>query len=176
MLFKISENLYNAILSYINKNYRPALEAEEYDYFQLCEAKISYKDAEHLQSCMPQRKLEDLVAELDETFSEKLIRLIDQKGLKDPDVYKKANIDRKLFSKIKNKKDYKPTKNTALAFAFALELSLDETLDLIGSAGYTLSHSSKFDIIIEYCLQEKIYNLVEINNVLFSFEQPTLTA
>ena len=94
--------------------------------------------------------------------------------MKDPDVYKKANVDRKLFSKIKNDKDYRPKKTTALAFAFALELSLDETLDLIGRAGYTLSHSSKFDVIIEYFLQEEIYDLYTINETLFTFEQPTL--
>ena len=113
--------------------------------------------------------------ELDETFSEHLIRLIDQKGLDDPYVYKKANVDRKLFSKIKNNIDYKPKKSTALSFAIALELSLDETLDLIGRAGFTLSHSSKFDVIIEFFLQEGIYDMFTINNALFAFGEPTLT-
>jgi hypothetical protein len=132
-----------------------------------CEASISYPQAS--------RSLEDLVHELDETFSEHLIRLIDQKGLDDPYVYKKANVDRKLFSKIKNNIDYKPKKSTALSFAFALELSLDETLDLIGRAGFTLSHSSKFDVIIEFFLQEGIYDMFTINNALFAFGEPTLT-
>lgn len=130
--------------------------------------------APSIYTCQSPRKLEDLMNELDETFSESLIRLIDQKGLKDTDVYKKANVDRKLFSKIKNNKNYKPSKSTALAFAIALELSLDETLDFIGRAGYTLSHSSKFDIIIEYFLLEGIYDIFEINGALFAFEQPTL--
>ena len=121
-----------------------------------------------------QRRLEDLMKEIDETFSEGLIRLIDQKGMKDPDVYKRANNDRKLFSKIKNNVDYKPSKPTAIAFAITLELSLNETRDLIGKAGYALTHSSKFDIIIEYLLPEGKYNIFEINEVLFAFGQATI--
>lgn len=120
------------------------------------------------------RKLEDLVNEVDETFTQSLLRLIDQKGLKDPEVYKKANMDRKLFSKIRNNIDYRPTKATAIALAIALELNLDETKDFIGRAGFALTHSSRFDIIIEYFLREQNYDVFEINEVLFAFEQPLI--
>ena len=140
---------------------------------EICEASSVDEDKELTPTAAP-RRLEDLMKEIDETFSEALIRLIDQKGLKDPEVYKKANIDRKFFNKIKNNKNYKPSKSTCVAFAIALELNLDETRDLIGKAGYALTHSSKFDIIIEYFILEGNYNTFEINEVLFTFEQPLI--
>ena len=120
------------------------------------------------------RRLEDLMQQLDETFSEALIRLIDEKGLRDPDVYKKANVDRKFFSKIKNNRNYRPSKITCVAFAIALGLNLDETRDLIGKAGYALTHSSKFDVIVEYFILEGNYDLFEINQALFQFEEPLI--
>ena len=120
------------------------------------------------------RRLEDLVKNLDETFSEALIRLIDEKGLHDPEVYKKANVDRKFFSKIKNNRHYKPSKATCLAFAIALGLNLDETRDFIGKAGYALTHSSKFDVIVEYFILQGNYDLFEINQTLFQFEEPLI--
>ena len=118
----------------------------------------------------------DLLSELDAGFSETLLHLIDQTGKKDSEIYQKANVDRKLFSKIRNNMDYKPSKATALAFAFALELNLDETKDFIGRAGYALSHSSKFDVIVEYFLVNRNYNIFEVNNVLVEFDQPLLGA
>jgi hypothetical protein len=87
------------------------------------------------------------------------------------EVYKKANVDRKLFSKIRSNKDYKPSKVTAIAFALALELNLDETKDLIGRAGFALTHSSKFDVIVEYFIEQGNHNVFEINEVLFGFDQ-----
>ena len=120
------------------------------------------------------RALSDLLDEADDTFSEALLRLIDAKGKTDPDVYKRANIDRKHFSKIRNKPDYQPSKATALALAVALELNLDETKDFIGRAGYAISHSSKTDIIVEYFIERREYDIFTINETLFAFGQPCL--
>ena len=121
------------------------------------------------------RSLEDVVRNISDTWQESLFRIIDEKGLADTDVYKKAGIDRKLFSKIRSNKDYKPKKDTAVVLALALELNLDETRDILGRAGYALSPSSISDLIIEYFITNEIYDLYTINLALFEHKQPLLS-
>jgi len=118
--------------------------------------------------------IDDILEKLEEPFTKTLFRYIDQKGFDDVEVYKKANIDRKLFSKIKGDHDYRPSKSTAIAFAIALELNLDQTLDLLARAGYTLSHASKFDLVVEYYIKMNHYDIHEINTALFDFCEKTL--
>ena len=118
------------------------------------------------------RKIDDLMNQMDETFSQRLLRMIVERDLTDSEAYTKAYVDRRHFSKIRNDENYSPNKKTVLAFAIALELSIDEAKDLLGSAGFTLSRSSKTDIIVSYFLQNKIYDMFEINEVLDAYKQP----
>lgn len=125
---------------------------------------------------MPAQGLDNLIENMDEPFSDTLLKLIDKKGKTDVEVYKRANMDRKLFSKIRTGKGYTPKKPIHPSPAIALELTLLETDDLAGAAGYALSHASKFDVIVEYFIVNGKYDIFEINEVLFAYDQPLLGA
>lgn len=118
------------------------------------------------------RNIDDLMNQMEETFSQRLLRMIDERGMTDSEAYTKAYVDRRHFSKIRKDINYAPNKKTVLAFTIALELSLDEAKDLLRSAGFALSRSSKTDIIVAYFLQNKIYDMFEINDVLYAYGQP----
>ena len=143
-------------------------------------AKVVFEDAEDISvfasKISSPRSLDDVMAQVGETWQESLLRLIDEKGFTDTEVYKRANVDRKLFSKIRSNKDYQPKKITAVAFALALNLNLDETKDLLGRAGYAFSPGSRFDLIVEYYIEQEVYDFYTINLALFDHDQPLIGA
>jgi len=176
----VSEKLLGEVESYIDEHYvvehkfsrreLPYVEHEPLEEAYL----INYNAPMPMQAPTAGAGIDDLIGNLDEPFSETLLRMIDAKGKTDVEVYKRANLDRKLFSKIRTGKGYMPSKRTAVALAVALELSLDETDDLLERAGYALSHSQKFDVIVEYFIVSRKYDIFEINEVLFKYDQPLL--
>ena len=196
--FKLSEKLFQSVASYIDENYVDECKAAPYGVrenirsyrrhrrdMEVCESSAVLEEmptvgaVEELHPCAPMAaskamSLEDMLKRADAGFTETLLKLIDKTGKKDSEIYKKANISKQHFSKIRNNPDYKPTKPTAIALALALELDLEQTKELIGRAGYALTNSSKFDLIIQFFIQQKNYNMVEINIALYEFDQSLL--
>ncbi len=184
--FQLSEKLFQGVASYIDEHYVDTrrFAAAPYgavEHRRRRDMQISSDAAKPAPPCMPNAapkaaSLEELLKQTDAGFTETLLGLIDKSGKKDSEVYKKANLSKQHFSKIRNNLDYKPTKATALALAIALELNLEDTKDLIGRAGYALTNSSKFDLIIRYFIEQGNYNIVEINIALYEFDQSLLGA
>ncbi|GHT03253.1 hypothetical protein AGMMS50276_33310 [Synergistales bacterium] len=170
--FAVSEKLLGAVQSYIDENYVDERYDASYRRVLLEVERVALKAPKA--AMVGFHGLDDIVGRLDEPFSVTLLKLINAKGKADTEVYKRANIDRKLFSKIRTTKNYTPSKKTAVALAIALELSLDETEDLLERAGYALSKSVKFDVIVEYFIKSGKYDIFEINEVLFYHDQQLL--
>lgn len=180
--FAVSEKLLGEIESYIDEHYVEEHRIHRRDLLDVEREALSDDAIINYNAPMPSMAapaaagtgIDELVGNLDEPFGKTLLRLIDTKGKTDVEVYKRANIDRKLFSKIRTGKGYMPGKRTILALAIALELTLDETDDLLECAGFALSHSQKFDVIVEYFIVSGRFDIFEINEVLFKYDQPLL--
>ena len=171
--FALSEKLFLSIKQYIDDKYVDEHLDDSRDRVVCAESSPVYLEAP-APTIKRKRSLEEVVQQLEETFTQMLLRLINEKGMTDAETYKKANVDRKLFSKIRNDMHYKPSKPTVIAFSIALRLNLDQTRDFLLKAGFALSNSSKFDIIIQYFIEEGNYNIFEINEAIFAFDQHLL--
>ena len=180
--YRLSEQLFQRVASYIDEHYVDERE------FSVCYAAVEdrryrprmERAAMPCPSAAPKPKkaatLRDMLKQEDAGFTETLLKLIDKSGHKDSTIYKRANLSKQHFSKIRNNPAYKPTKATALALAIALELDVEKTKDLIGRAGFALTNSSKFDLIIRFYIENRCYDVVEINMALYEFDQPLLGA
>lgn len=193
MLFKkrLSAGLKNALDDYIRQSLAGADEAIVFEERAIdampaprmaampksVERKAGFAQARNAMPPMPTATPYDLdqrLQALDESFQEMLLRKIDERGMRDSVCYRRAGVDRKHFSKIRSNPQYKPKKGTAVAFCMALELSIDEARELLRKAGYALSHSSKLDIIVEYFILNRRYDIGELNLALYEYDQPII--
>ena len=187
---KLSEKLFHSIKSFIDDHYVEHWEGTTYGDgphrnrqsirrrkdMDLCRSSSVREEMLPCSSASAPKffSLEEMLKQTDAGFTETLLKRIDESGRKDSEIYKRANLSKQHFSKIRNNPDYKPNKSTAIALALALELDLEQTKDLIGRAGYALTNSSKFDLIIRYFIEQKNYNVVQINMALYEFDQSLL--
>ena len=190
--YRLSEKLFHQVTSYIDQHYvdncriQMSGTVDNRRRYETCRSMGNEVWEERTCSmpmppcapsmCSKSMSLEDMLRQADAGFTETLLKLIDESGKKDPEIYKKANISKQHFSKIRKDPNYRPSKPTAVAFAIALELDVAGTNDLIGRAGFTLSNSSKFDLIVRFFIEQRNFNIVEINMVLYEFDQALLGA
>ncbi|MCI6498724.1 helix-turn-helix domain-containing protein [Lachnospiraceae bacterium HCP1S3_C3] len=181
-LDKEMKSIFDRISEFRKKKLKEKIDVEENSNIEIDESVIDSFDVDSMQktkitstmssTLATNRNIENLMGQLEETFSQRLLRLIDERGMTDSEAYNKAYVDRRHFSKIRKDVNYSPNKKTVLAFTIALELSIDEAKDLLSCAGYAFSRSSKTDIIVAYFLQNKIYDMFEINEILDAYGQP----
>lgn len=174
--YEISKSLFDDVSAYIEDNYVVERQRVAFEKRRRPQMRDSYKASMNYDCCMEYASysLEDMLEKIDDNFSVTLLKLIDAKGMSDIECYKKANVSKQTWYKIMNDRSYKPSKNTVIAFAIALELTLEETKNLLSTVGFALSRSSKFDIIIEYFLIKGEYDIFTINETLFKFDQVCL--
>ena len=186
-LFEIPSDLFNTVADYIDRNLTELPQAPvNHDYPFPAAPQIHYESSawddlptQQVPVCSVEYEQKEKLTlyinpRKEQTFQARLLKLIDASGETDPVIYKRANLDRKLFAKIRKDENYHPAKKTVIAFALALKLSMDDTVDLLSRAGYALSNASTFDLIISYCIENGIYNIIEVNTILFSFDQELL--
>lgn len=181
--YEFSRRLYGEILKYVSDNFdrgRIGVPRKKplRGWPDVClnyEKSMRYVEIpEWLSEDKDESSIESLLEEMDETFAVTLLKLIDLKGMTDVECYKRANVSKQTWYKILNEKNYKPSKNTVIAFAISLKLTYEEAQSLLSTVGFTLSKSIRFDVIIEYFLKREIYDIMKINQILFEFDQPCL--